>query len=948
MAESNARPIAIFASYLLTAAALTAASIAIACAGTRRPRGSVAPVAPSPGPASPPPAAAASRRRHARLVLFAGLAALSLATTWYHMFAFFRWSYLQWSASRRVDDGLRLGDWLRDTALFKQAWASTLETPPRAWWSLQIFGFCANWSLALAAQARRRAVPHAWVFVLLGQIVAISFAMNLSFVAFLLHDVVPAAAAAGGKRKGKASEEALGTSGTSRLLSYGLLSLNIGLALAVPANFNHPRFLWLLLAPHVLAFVPALLNALLPPGRALAQPSWPAMFASHAVVVAAATAPVLAEGGLGVVVQTLSEHPAVSSVGWDVICCWLSSVAWYATVAASPRDMRRYGVTTATTTGDASERSQPTHGDEPSPVHLGCPGPHCVALSTPPDMQLPLIPLQLGVAAARTLQPWTYTPLPLGAVKPGGWLLGEMQAMADGLAGHEHDFYVFVNESSWLNEPGKGGSEYSTLNEGLPYWFNSLVPLAYTLDSDRLKAQVHEVATTVLGHQASDGWIGPEVGDARNFWARMPFFLGLTQLVEANATWEAPVLASLHGFMPLANEMLKNDSQGFANCRKDWLLEHHPSDQDALLWETMDLFFAQSQYRWDSWYTKGTFQEIADPNDESIWPFLHGVNVGQGLKASSVAYRINGSREMVQKSHDAVDWTFKHHGSASGTVLADERERDLAPYMGSELCTAVEAAYSLAYMYQALGSNDFADRAERAVFNAFPVMMTGDKWAHQYMAQPNQPHALNVTADDGHVPPVFTNANGGMALIFGMEPQYPCCTVNHPQGYPKFVSNSWVAVGEKGLGHVLLGPSTVTARVNGGAVKVTCDTAYPFDDVLRYTVEAERDFDLYLRSSMRKIRTEARSNNTVAVFHGSLLYALELRTKTTSSYPHATSAWNVAVDPSTLEYHGLRGSRLPDPVFAQGAPPNYMTVDGCEIEWDLHLGLSYRLIPFHR
>lgn len=351
--------------------------------------------------------------------------------------------------------------------------------------------------------------------------------------------------------------------------------------------------------------------------------------------------------------------------------------------------------------------------------------------------------------------------------------------------------------------------------------------------------------------------------------------------------------------------------------------------------------------------------------------------------------------------------------------------------MGAELCTAVETSYSLAYLYQILGSNSFADRAERTIFNSFPVMMTGDKWAHQYMAQSNQPWAINTTKPDGNTPPVFTTANNGVSTTFGMEPLYPCCTVNHGQGYPKFISNSWVAVGKKGIGHALLSPSKVSTTVNGGAVTITCDTKYPFDMTLTYTVNAKSDFDFYLRvpdwansftitakrdaetvsdvvegknqRGMQKISlkagttnvkyviatqisTEARSGDTVAVFFGNMLYALDVGFSQTSSYPHAynnpkgpgldylpfkqlrdyyiksTKPWNVAIDPSTLKYNGADGQQLKDPIFEHGAPPNFMTVQGCEIKWGLYMDTTpdwppadrkctgerktYRLIPF--
>lgn len=309
-------------------------------------------------------------------------------------------------------------------------------------------------------------------------------------------------------------------------------------------------------------------------------------------------------------------------------------------------------------------------------------------------------------------------------------------------------------------------------------------------------------------------------------------------------------------------------------------------------------------------------------------------------------------------------------------------------------------------------------------------MMTGDKWAHQYMAAPNQPFAINITKPNGDTPPVFTTANSGMSTTFGMEPMYPCCTVNHGQGYPKFISNSWVSIGDKGLGHALLSPTKVATTVNGGAVTITCDTSYPFDNTLTYTINAKSDFDFYVRvpdwatsyiitaisssstasnshsgsgKGMQKIplsagttnvrytigtgiRTEQRAGNTAAVFYGNMLYALDVGFSQTSSYPHAyyntrgpgldylpfkqlrdyyiknTKPWNIAIDPSTLRYHGAGNQQLKDPIFEQGAPANYMTVDGCEIKWGLYMDTTpdwpptdrtcigdrktYRLIPY--
>ena len=266
------------------------------------------------------------------------------------------------------------------------------------------------------------------------------------------------------------------------------------------------------------------------------------------------------------------------------------------------------------------------------------------------------------------------------------------------------------------------------------------------------------------------------------------------------------------------------------------------------------------------------------------------------------------------------------------------------------------------------------------------------------MEEPNQPYAKNLSTTP------FYNTNS-WGTTFGLEPNYPCCTVNHPQGFPKFLANSYVQVGANGLAHALLSPGSVEIMLSSGRVAVSCDTGYPFTDKMHYQVTAEAPMDFYVRvpawasdasiqiasktSSLSpdsdtglhklsiekgstsitytlgsKVGTESRENDTVAVYKGPVLYALEVTNYNTSTPPkpyynpdfgeqyypanyappqsrdwtyHSTTPWNYAIDPSTLTYHGSdsESATLASPLFSPRAPPGYMTVQACRIDWPM-------------
>ncbi|KAF9483297.1 hypothetical protein BDN70DRAFT_851929 [Pholiota conissans] len=595
-----------------------------------------------------------------------------------------------------------------------------------------------------------------------------------------------------------------------------------------------------------------------------------------------------------------------------------------------------------------------------------------------------------GVKAQTGLASKKYISMPLGAIKPSGWLMDQLKVQTNGLAGHEHEFYHYVSQTDWMG----GNSYYSNLEEAGSYWFNAMVPNGVLVNNSAINAKTSAFLSYVLSHQDSTGWLGPEVNTTkpRYLWGRYPFMFGAIQMVENDPTLTTSVVTALHKFVALANTML-HAGQGVESWTQtrwedfvmtlQWLYDYHPNGNEALLIDTMK----QLKYTgvpWEKVFSPTYFPKTAvenTPNPFNLPLTWHGVNMAEGLKALPSTYRFTHNQSDLDAASLGWDLLFQYHGRPSGIYAADEYLAGLEAIRGTELCLVVETMFSGSYLYQVIGDPKFADRVERIAYNALPGTLTGDMWSRQYLQQQNQIASKNMTPNPFPIDGPYSN-------VFGLEPNYPCCTVNHPQGWPKFITNAFLVTPDQAsLVHLYLGPfETTTTLASGNQVKAVVDTKYPFSDVLTTTVTATKAFTYYVRipswvvggtisingaaaravspanglqavsvsagttkfvlNLPSPITIESRPHGSVAIHRGPLHYAFDIARSEkvltrNSQQPlaadlefDATVPWQYAIDPSTVKFNaGITPPALPSPIFDSGKPPMSINVTACPIAW---------------
>jgi len=443
-------------------------------------------------------------------------------------------------------------------------------------------------------------------------------------------------------------------------------------------------------------------------------------------------------------------------------------------------------------------------------------------------------------AGAPVLAPLAFRPLPIAEIRPQGWLARQLRIQASGLSGHLDEFWPDIKDSQWFGGSAEGW-------ERAPYWLDGVIPLAWLLDDETLKARITRYINYIVEHQRADGWYGPYPTDAvakrYDMWAILLVNKVLAQYhaVSGDERVLNAVVKSLRAMFdgldrtPLYDwgkfrwyEGLVSAFYVYEETHQPWLLDlarklrAQGTDYQALF-ETDDI-------------------KTATPR-RGLWKWTkHVVNMGMAPKASALSWRLDrnsADRTFPGRMIEALD---RYHGQVTGMFTGDECLSGRNPVQGTELCAVVEFMYSLEHLFSILGDPVFADRLELVAYNALPAAIAPDMWSHQYDQQVNQ---VQCTINPDH----NWSTNGPESNLFGLEPNYGCCTSNMHQGWPKFAAHLWMKTPDDGLVAAVWAPCVVRTHLRDVAVTIAVNTDYPFRDQIKMVVTPERaaSFPLLLR-----------------------------------------------------------------------------------------------------
>jgi len=440
------------------------------------------------------------------------------------------------------------------------------------------------------------------------------------------------------------------------------------------------------------------------------------------------------------------------------------------------------------------------------------------------------------------LVPLSFIKLPVGSIRPQGWILKYLELQRDGLTGNLGEISAWLDKknNAWFSGNGTGDHGW----EEVPYWLKGYGNLGYVLKDEKIIAETKLWLNKVFESQQLNGYFGPHVietdhqnnkGQSPDLWPNMLMLWCMQSYYEySNDARVIPFMTKYFKWQTTVpdNKLLKiywENSRGGDNLYSIYWLYNRTGEKWLL-----DL--ADKIHR-----------NTADWSQKNNLPNWHNVNIAQCFREPATWYMQAKDSSFLTDTYNDFYLVRKLYGQVPGGMFgADENARKGFddPRQAVETCGMVEQMASDEILTSITGDPMWADHCEDVAFNTYPAAVMPDFKGLRYLTAPN----MVVSDSRNHAPGI---QNEGPFLM--MNPfSSRCCQHNHAMGWPYYAEHLWMATPDNGIIALLYNSSEVTARMGtgkGSLVTLKQNTHYPFDENIKIEIStaAVTNFPLYLR-----------------------------------------------------------------------------------------------------
>lgn len=419
-----------------------------------------------------------------------------------------------------------------------------------------------------------------------------------------------------------------------------------------------------------------------------------------------------------------------------------------------------------------------------------------------------------------------FSEVPLSSIQPQGWLKAYLETQRDGLTGHLDRTGGFPFNTYGWNGPGVSDVPHNPYDEEQTgYWIDGMIRCGYLLRDKFLidKATAH--TNYVLDHPDRDGYLGPLALKSKSRWPHVVFFRAL--FAQSSATGNKTISTAVRRHFlssPYPYE------KGREVCAIEAVLWAYGQEQDKSLLETAQQLYKKFE---SSFEVNGVSPQMYCDGKPSA---AHGVSYNEMGKLGALLYMHTGDASYLNVSVEAYKKLDTYHMLVDGVHSASEETREVTPLESHETCDIADYTWSLGYLLMATGAAEYADKIERACFNAAPGAVNEDFTALQYFSCPNQVIAAHNTNHNVYF-------RGDRTMAYATAHIAACCSGNVNRIFPNYASRLWMKDKENGLVAALYGPSQVTSVVGSQHQEVTIveTTRYPFSDRISFQMQMTKD-----------------------------------------------------------------------------------------------------------